>query len=154
MHNYFSSGKAEMYLCVLSWGLPPKCHIQLELECVCSRLSPQVRFEEKKCKKSWRIRTFFLLLVLGMDTRTLHILSTAVPLNLYLLSNLKIFKRTSLQVEESLATLLELHLLWKFTCAKKFGWLVARGRGIFLTSDFNVTNEIQVPSWLGDVSSS
>lgn len=24
MHNYFSSGKAEMYSCVLSWGFPPK----------------------------------------------------------------------------------------------------------------------------------
>lgn len=30
MHNYFSSGKVETHSCVLSWGFPPKCHIQAE----------------------------------------------------------------------------------------------------------------------------
>ena len=30
MHNYFSCSKAETRWCVLSWGFPPKCHIQTE----------------------------------------------------------------------------------------------------------------------------
>lgn len=47
MHNYFSSGNAEAHSCVLSWGFPPKCHIQTEFVCACSRLPPEVSFKEK-----------------------------------------------------------------------------------------------------------
>lgn len=50
MHNYFSSGKAEMYSCVLSWGFPPQMPRSDWTEALMFSIILQVR---SKCVYVW-----------------------------------------------------------------------------------------------------